>query len=208
MALAERHSLTKTRPAADGYTGVLLLEALAPYIPDGVRVRVDRPWASLPNEYIVCERPGYARVWAHCVAAPEARTPDGYRFSDHYDIPAGVLWAVAATVTDEENTRFVYDGFSAPEGMSARGQARDFARAVAVQLGVEPFCGSCEDYGQVQIFHASTDALIGHRPCEWAPCVERRAKARAKYEAGQERKRSEEVAHDAVCTGTDCCPPF
>ncbi|MEW1629637.1 hypothetical protein AB0387_19905 [Streptomyces sp. NPDC089173] len=36
-----------------------------------------------------------------------------------------------------------------------------------------PFCGWCEDYGLIEIFHLSTDGLIGHRPCENPECVAR-----------------------------------
>jgi hypothetical protein len=34
----------------------------------------------------------------------------------------------------------------------------------------DPFwCWSCGDYGIVELFHPSTDALIGHRKCLWCP---------------------------------------
>ncbi|MFJ2419277.1 hypothetical protein [Streptomyces brevispora] len=201
-----RHSLTKPRPAADEYTGALLLEQLAYLIPDGVRLRIDRPWRGLPNEYIVCERAGYARVWIHCAADVDARDADGYRLPDHYDIPQAKLWVVAAVVTDDESTRFVYDGFSAPDDMSARAQIVQCAEAVAVQLGVSPFCGSCEDTGTVTHYHHSTDGVTGWSECEWPPCVERRAKARAKYEAQEATRRVEEAAH--TCADDLCCPPF
>ncbi|MFJ7416719.1 hypothetical protein ACIQWZ_38890 [Streptomyces sp. NPDC098077] len=36
-----------------------------------------------------------------------------------------------------------------------------------------PFCGWCEDYGLIEIFHPSTDGLIGHRRCDIPECVAR-----------------------------------
>jgi hypothetical protein len=43
-----------------------------------------------------------------------------------------------------------------------------------------PLCGSCDDYGVIEIRHASTDGLIGHRPCDDPLCADRRAKAAAR----------------------------
>ncbi|NUQ96133.1 MAG: hypothetical protein HOY79_06065 [Streptomyces sp.] len=43
-----------------------------------------------------------------------------------------------------------------------------------------PLCGSCDDYGVIEIRHASTDGLIGHRPCNDPLCADRRAKAAAR----------------------------
>ncbi|MEU2990113.1 hypothetical protein [Streptomyces sp. NPDC001758] len=44
----------------------------------------------------------------------------------------------------------------------------------------EPLCGSCQDYGLIEIRHASTDGLIGHRPCDDPACTDRREKAAAR----------------------------
>ncbi|MFB7594628.1 hypothetical protein [Streptomyces sp. NPDC056160] len=157
--LIARPSLTKARPAYDGYTGAMLREALEAL---GIVYHVDKPWRDLPMEYVVCSVPGRARVWISCVAGPSARTLEGRRFSDHYDLPAVALWAVAATVTDDEGTQFVYNGFgdehkpTAPAGI----QAGQCAAAVAEHFGLtlpepEPVCVHCgrgiewiEDDGQ------------------------------------------------------------
>ncbi|WP_405814591.1 hypothetical protein OG241_08300 [Streptomyces sp. NBC_01390] len=37
----------------------------------------------------------------------------------------------------------------------------------------ESFCGWCDDTGLIEIRHASTDGLIGHRPCDNPACVAR-----------------------------------
>ena len=29
----------------------------------------------------------------------------------------------------------------------------------------DPNCGSCDDYGFIYLYHASTDAILGTRPC-------------------------------------------
>ncbi|MFJ8785932.1 hypothetical protein [Streptomyces sp. NPDC102476] len=236
-------TLTRTRPAADLHMGALLRGALAR---QGVTVYVERPWTSLPNEYLVAAVPGRARVWIHAMSCSGAT---------HYDIPLGELMAVAAVVTDETNTRFVYDGFS-DDNARPLAQAEACAEAVAAFLGTQtpepepepereclhcgrgiewieadgqgawydssnwigcvdganlhapaPLCGWCEDYGVIEIFHESTDAVIGHRPCDNRPCVKRRTKAAAEAEAERARTEAEAEAHTAVCT-PQCCPPF
>ncbi|MGW2421487.1 hypothetical protein ACWC0C_19935 [Streptomyces sp. NPDC001709] len=232
--------LTRTRPGTDLHMGALLRDALTRH---GVTsVRVDKPWSMLPNEYLVAEVPGRARVWIHAASCNGAT---------HYDIPRGELMAVAAVVTDETNTRFVYDGFSHDNGRPVA-QAEACAEAVAAFLGVHapepereclhcgrriewieadgqgawydssnwlgcadganphapaPLCSWCEDYGVIEIFHASTDAVIGHRPCDNRPCVKRRMKAAAEAEAERAHAEAEAEAHAAVCT-PQCCPPF
>ncbi|MEV5283375.1 hypothetical protein ACFYMW_35750 [Streptomyces sp. NPDC006692] len=235
--------LTRTHPGTDLHMGALLRDALTRH---GVTsVRVDKPWPSLPNEYLVAEVPGRARVWIHAASCNGAT---------HYDIPRGELMAVAAVVTEEKNTRFVYDGFSDNNARPAA-QAETCAEAVAAFLGVQapepdreclhcerriewieadgqgawydssngtgcvdvaddaalhapaPLCWSCEDTGAIDIFHASTDAVIGHRPCEDRPCVKRRTKAASEAEAARTRTEAEAEAHAAVCT-PQCCPPF
>ncbi|MFD7552296.1 hypothetical protein, partial [Streptomyces sp. NPDC059816] len=90
-------------------------------------VRVDKPWPSLPNEYLVAEVPGRAPVWIHAASCNGAT---------HYDIPRGELMAVAAVVTDETSTRFVYDGFSDKNPRPAA-QAETCAEAVAAFLGIQ-----------------------------------------------------------------------
>ncbi|MFF4020011.1 hypothetical protein [Streptomyces sp. NPDC001843] len=113
------HSLIKTRPGSDMHMGALLREALAF---QGIRVRVDQPWRSLPSEYLVAEREGYTRVWIH--AATWGRE------GSHYDVPRAQLMAVAAVITDDESTRFVYNGFS-DEDARPVAQAQAMAAAVA-----------------------------------------------------------------------------
>ncbi|MET9776231.1 hypothetical protein ABZ023_18555 [Streptomyces sp. NPDC006367] len=232
--------LTRTRPGADLHMGALLRDALTRC---GVTsLRVEKPWSTLPNEYLVAEVPGRARVWIHAASCNGAT---------HYDIPRDELMAVAAVVTDETNTRFVYDGFSDGNARPVA-QAEACAEAVAAFLGVHapepareclhcgrriewieadgqgawydssnwngcvdgvnlhapaPLCSWCEDYGVIEIFHGSTDALIGHRSCDNRPCVKRRAKAAAEAEAERARVEAEAKAHEAVCT-PQCCPPF
>jgi len=166
-------SLTKTRPDTDLHMGALLRGALERH---GVPVRVTKPWASLPHEYLVAQaQPDGPRVWIHC------NDHDG---RTHYDIPRTSLMAVAAVVTDEKSTRFVYDGFTAADAADAAaaaawpaGQAKECARAVAAFLDLPeyptPLCTWCDDYGLIEICDASTDAVISHRPCNNPPCVAR-----------------------------------
>ncbi|MFE7116567.1 hypothetical protein ACFU99_14260 [Streptomyces sp. NPDC057654] len=134
-ASTARLSLTKTRPAHDGRTGTMLRDALQAL---GIAHHVEQPWHRLPTEYLVCSVPGRAPVWIHCMADPSARTPEGRRFADHYDLPTTALSAVAAMVTDDESTRLVFDGFS-DELMpttSAGIQVGQCAAAVAGHFGM------------------------------------------------------------------------
>lgn len=117
-------SLIKTRPGIELHMGALLRDALAF---QGIGVRVDRPWRSIPSEYLVAEREGYTRVWIHA-----ASCNDGFA---HYDTPRSELWAVAAVITDEVSTRFVYDGFG-DENPRPVAQAVAMAAAVARHFGL------------------------------------------------------------------------
>lgn len=133
--LTARPSLTKARPAADGHTGAMLRDALEAL---GIVHHVDQPWRSTAKEFLVCSVPGRARVWIHCLADPSACTPEGRRYADHYDLPTAALWAVAATVTDDESTRLVFIGFGGQHEFSASAgmQAGKCAAAVAAHFGL------------------------------------------------------------------------
>lgn len=117
------NTLNKTRPGIELHMGALLRDALAF---QGISVRVDRPWPSLPSEYLVAEREGYTRVWIHAASCNGA---------SHYDIPRAELIAVAAVITDDASTRFVYDGFS-DENARPVAQAKAMAAAVARHFGM------------------------------------------------------------------------
>ncbi|MFF8367831.1 hypothetical protein ACF05W_03205 [Streptomyces lydicus] len=133
-------SLMKTRPGIEMHMGALLREALAF---QGIGVRVEKPGRSLPNEYLVAERGGFARVWVHAMSC---------NGDIHYDIPRSELMAVAAVVSDHVSTRFIYDGFS-HENPRPAAQARAMATAVARHFGMpvrempDPFtecaCSNC-----------------------------------------------------------------
>jgi len=110
-------TLNKTHPGGDLHMGALLRGALEF---QGVRVYVDKPYPSVSWEYLVAEHEGQARVWIHALSC---------NGTIHYDIPRAEMWAVAAVVTDEVNTRFVYDGFSDKN-------ARPVAQAVAMAAAV------------------------------------------------------------------------
>jgi len=101
--------------------GVLLRDALAF---QGISVRVDKPWRSLPSEYLVAEREGYTPVWIHAASCNS---------TSHYDTPRADLMAVAAVITDDASTRFVYNGFS-DEPARPIAQAEAMAAAVARHL--------------------------------------------------------------------------
>ncbi|MFK0154128.1 hypothetical protein ACIQVK_18905 [Streptomyces sp. NPDC090493] len=248
--LTARPSLTKTRPAYDGYTGDMLRDALETL---GIVHHVDHPWRGLTAEYLVCSMPERARVWIHCVADPSARTPEGCRFAGHYDLPTVALWAVAATVTDDDGTRFVYNGFGDEHKPTASAgmQAGQCAAAVAEHFGLtlpepervcvhcarviewieaggqggwhdssnwigcmdgerphtpEPLCGWCEDYGLIEVFDDSTDALKGHTTCDNAPCVARLIMRSDQAERERQAAQAQAAAHE--CTDLLCCPPF
>lgn len=168
------YSLTKTAPNAELRMGALLRDALAH---QGVSIRVVKPYRSLPPEYLVAQTdPEGPRVWIH------ATDCNG---SMHYDIPRAGLMAVAAVVTDEGVTRFVFDGFSRDEARPVT-QAEACSRAVAEFLGLEPRdseCTWCQDYGQYPIHDGSTDAVLYHRACENPLCVARREERGALYAA-------------------------
>ncbi|TLS44909.1 hypothetical protein FE633_17330 [Streptomyces montanus] len=171
--LTARPSLTKTHSAYDCHTGAMLRDALEAL---GIVHHVDQPWRGLPTEYLVCSVPGRARVWIHCVADPSARTPEGRQFADHYDLPAVALRAVAATVTDDEGTQFVYNGFGDEHKPTASAgmQAGQCAAAVAEHFGLtlpepERVCVHCgrgiewiEDDGQGAWYDSSN----------WIECVD------------------------------------
>lgn len=72
--------------------GALLRGAL---VFQGISVRVDRPWRSLPNEYLVAEREGYTQVWIHAASC---------HGDSLYDIPRAELMGVAAVITDDVST--------------------------------------------------------------------------------------------------------
>ncbi|MCX4554157.1 hypothetical protein [Streptomyces sp. NBC_01500] len=111
------HTLSKTRPGSELHMGALLREALAF---QGISVRVYKPWRSIPSEYLVAEREGYTRVWIHATSC---------NGTSHYDISRAELMAVAAVITDDVSTRFVYDGFSDDA-------ARPVSQAVAMSAAV------------------------------------------------------------------------
>lgn len=116
-------TLNKTHPGEDFHVGALLRGALEF---QGVRFYVDKPYTSVPWEYLVAEHEGHARVWIHALSCNGAI---------HYDIPRAEMWAVAAVVTDDLNTRFVYDGFSDKSARPVE-QAAAMAAAVARHFGL------------------------------------------------------------------------
>lgn len=116
-------SLIKTRPGTELHMGALLRDALAF---QGISVRIDKPWRSLPSEYLVAEREGHTRVWIHAHSCGGAM---------HYDIPRAELLGVAAVITDDVSTRFVYNGFS-DESARPVAQAEAMAAAVARHFGM------------------------------------------------------------------------
>ncbi|MFD9868519.1 hypothetical protein [Streptomyces niveus] len=70
----------------------------------------------------------------------------------------------------------------------------------------EPLCGWCHDYGLIEIFDDSTDALKGHTTCDNAPCVARRIMRSDQAERERQAAQAQASAHE--CTGPLCCPPF
>ncbi|MET7487118.1 hypothetical protein [Streptomyces sp. NPDC005538] len=190
------YSLTKTADGSDLRMGVLLRDALAH---QGVSFRVVKPYDRLPPEYLMAQAvTDGPRVWIH------AADCNG---SLHYDIPRAQLMAVAAVVTDEGGTRFVFDGFS-HDAARPVAQAEACARAVAVFLGLEPRepeCTWCQDDGQYPIHDGSTDAVLYHRACENSLCAARREERAALY-AAQLREPvtvASDVLDPVLCTG---CP--
>ncbi|MGW6792393.1 hypothetical protein [Streptomyces chartreusis] len=160
------HSLTKTRPAHEQNTGQLIRAALDRY---DVTHRV----GSGPVER------GWLVTTGH-TGAPVYITAHHPKRVLSYDVPTEGLTSMHAVIIEGSRTRLVYA--SAPEERhpNAAVQAERCAEAVAVHLGLIPFCGSCEDTGSVTIHHHSHDGIIGSRACEWEPCIERRRKAAAR----------------------------
>ncbi|WP_338675947.1 hypothetical protein V1460_25485 [Streptomyces sp. SCSIO 30461] len=70
----------------------------------------------------------------------------------------------------------------------------------------EPLCGWCQDYGLIEVFDDSTDALKGHTTCDNAPCVARRIMRSDQAERERQAAQAQAAAHE--CTGPLCCPPF
>lgn len=66
----------------------------------------------------------------------------------------------------------------------------------------EPLCTTCEDSGAYPIFHASTDAVIGHRICTDPKCVARREQWTREWQERDARERAERLAD----TEADECP--
>lgn len=131
-------TLTKTRPGIELHMGALLRGALAF---QGIGVRIDKPWRSIPSEYLVAEREGHTRVWIHAVSC---------NGPCHYDIPRAELMGVAAVITDDVSTRFVYDGFS-DDSARPVAQAEAMAAAVARHFGMpvreipDPFANDADE---------------------------------------------------------------
>ena len=160
------HSLTKTRPAADGYTGSLIREALERF---DVAHRV-AGGAAERGRLAVTGAPSYDGPTVYV-------TSNHPQHSTNYDVPAVGFHGFYAVITDERSTRHVYASDPADLHPVAALEAQKCAEAVAVHLGLIPFCGSCEDTGRVTIYHHSHDGVIGDRACDWKPCIQRRQEA-------------------------------
>lgn len=163
------HTFVKTRPGPDMHMGALLREALEF---QGISVRVDKPWRSVPSVYLVAEREGYTRVWIHAHSCNGAM---------HYDIPRAELMGVAAVITDEVSTRFVYNGFN-DENARPVAQAQALAAAVARHFGMpvrevpDPFASNsgytdcaCRDCMDVTVSSDTSNAELCEA-CQEAGC--------------------------------------
>lgn len=117
------YSFSKTREGEELHMGSIMRGALEN---QGIRFWVCKPYRSLPNEYLVAEHEGHTRVWIHAASC---------NGGTHYDIPRRELMAVAAVITDDESTRFVYDGFSDENARPVQ-QAEEMAAAVAQHFGM------------------------------------------------------------------------
>jgi len=183
-------SLIKTKPADQSRTGGVLRAALDRH---GITHRVCGN--GVERGYLATTLAGAPRVYI---------TAHNYGGHTGYDLSEVGHIGFTAVVTTDDGTSLVWDGPDAE--LSPILDAESCARSVAAYLGLSPFfCPSCEDYGQVELFHLSTDALTGHRPCEDVLCVQRRER-RAHAAGARAALEAEQAAHE--CAGDLCCPPF
>lgn len=184
-------SLIKTVPADQSRTGSVLRAALDRH---GITHRVCGD--GVERGYLATTLQSAPRVYI-----------TAHNYSGHcgYDLPEAGHIGFTAAVTTDAGTSMVWDGPDAE--LSPVLDAQSCARSVAAYLGLSPFfCPSCEDYGRVELFHPSTDALTGHRPCEDVLCVKRGERRAAHAAAARARLEAERAAHG--CAGDLCCPPF
>ncbi|MEU7317442.1 hypothetical protein [Streptomyces sp. NPDC007083] len=186
----QTHSLVKTASTDKSRTGSVLRAALGRCgITHRVCVGVERGFLATTLE-----------------AAPRVFiTAHNYSGRTGYDLPQTGHIGFTAVVTTDAGTSVVWDGPDA--GLPPVQDAESCARSIAAYLDLSPFfCPSCQDYGYVEIFHPSTDALVGHRPCEDELCVRWGERRAAHVATARARREAEEAAHE--CVDDLCCPPF
>ncbi|WP_330342630.1 hypothetical protein [Streptomyces sp. NBC_00557] len=187
-------SLTKTAPANQARTGAVLRAALDRH---GITHRVCGD--GVERGCLATTMEGAPRVYI------TAHNSSRHIVRNGYDLPEAGHIGFTAVVTTETGTSLVWNGPDAE--LPPAQDAESCARSVAAYLGLSPFfCPSCHDYGQVEIFHPSTDALTGHRPCEDVLCARRGERRAAHAATARARHDAEQAAHE--CTGHSCCPPF
>ncbi|MGW0333534.1 hypothetical protein ACWD0J_16955 [Streptomyces sp. NPDC003011] len=153
----------KTRAGSELHMGALLRDALAR---QGVSVRVDRPWPSLPTEYLVAEAPDRPSVWI---------TAHDCNGSTHYDTHRRALMGVTAVVTDEQNTRFVFCGLDADTEARPAAQAEACAAAVAEFFGLPvpaPEHRRCLHCGRSIEWIEADGQGAWHDSSNWIACVD------------------------------------
>jgi hypothetical protein len=184
-------SLIKTTPSGQSRTGGVLRAALDHL---GITHRVCGN--GVERGYLATTLEGAPRVYI---------TAHNYDGHTGYDLPEAGHIGFTAVVTTDTGTSLVWDGPDAE--LSPVLDAESCARSVAAYLGLSPFfCPSCDDYGRVELFHPSTDAPTGHRPCEDVLCVKQGERRAAHAAAERAALEAEQAAHE--CTGYLCCPPF
>ncbi|MEU6071901.1 hypothetical protein ABZ864_47660 [Streptomyces sp. NPDC047082] len=193
----QTYSLIKTAPADQSRTGDILRTALDRH---GIPHRVCGN--GVERGHLATTVEGAPRVYI------TAHNNRGRTVRSGYDLPETGHIGFTAVVTTDTATSLVWNGPDAE--LSPALDAESCARSVAAYLHLSPFfCPSCEDYGCVELFHPSTDALIGHRPCEDIPCVKRAERRTAHAAAAQACLEAEQAAHEShECAGDLCCPPF
>ncbi|MFD4577427.1 hypothetical protein ACFWNK_34010 [Streptomyces sp. NPDC058417] len=92
-----------------------------------------KPWRSLPGASLVTTAPGQPDVWIDAHSYTNGSAVSGS------DVPLAGLFGISAVITDDFNTRHVYDDFTeAPADITDPAAADAMASAVAAHLAVYP----------------------------------------------------------------------
>jgi hypothetical protein len=96
-----------------------------------------------------------------------------------------------------------------PDDEPCRGVDCDPNYEPSEPLDSDPNCGSCDDYGFIYLYHASTDAILGTRPCpDLGDPVRHPPAAPVPVAAPVITVLGHDLGCDGSCSYPSGCPPF